>query len=400
MGFASRIKVGLFFNARREQGGLYQYALTLVDCLCRFAPEFDYSLYHAVLEPLPLELVGKNWRVIRLQARAIQVRLLEEALLMSAARAGLEIPFAVITEFAEIKQDHPEVVIYVKPGVHPFQWNYRAIFPIHDLQHRLQPQFPEVSRRGEYKRREFIYTHSIPRATAILTDSEVGKEDVKHCYQVDEKKIFSLPYIAPTFRSDQTSPSFLEYVTKKYALPSQYLFYPASFWTHKNHLRLIRSLGIIADEKKVRIPLVLAGGKRGDYSKVASLVSSLGLDDTVYFIGYVQDNDMPALYRQALALVMPTFFGPTNIPILEAWIAGCAVITSDIRGVREQVADAGLLVDPTSDRAIADAIWSLYQSPQTRSQLIERGKRRAVQWTPPDFARRLSEVIHYSVTQI
>jgi glycosyltransferase involved in cell wall biosynthesis len=58
--------------------------------------------------------------------------------------------------------------------------------------------------------------------------------------------------------------------------------------------------------------------------------------------------------------VMPTFFGPTNIPVLEAWAFGCPVLTSDIRGIREQVGDAALLADPTSVEAIADGIHQLW----------------------------------------
>lgn len=396
MGAARRLTVGIYFNARRQQGGLYQYALTLVDCLCRYVPEFDYQLYHATLEELPLQVSGENWRRVDLSDNAIKIRLLAEAVLLSAARFGVRIPLSLIPEFAEIRKDCPDIMIYVKPGVYPFQWKYKAIFPIHDLQHRLQPEFPEVSKNGEYRRREYFYTRSIPTAAAILTDSETGKEDVMNCYRVNGERIFAIPYIAPTFRSSQTTPEFLEHVKKKYSLPSQYLFYPAAFWKHKNHARLIQAVAILANERNVRIPLILAGSKRAEYERLASLVISLGMQDTVHFIGYVPDDDMAALYRQALALVMPTFFGPTNIPILEAWMAECAVITSDLRGIREQVGDAGLLADPRSERAIAAAIWSLYESTALRQKLIERGRIQAAQWTPQKFAHKLAGAIRYA----
>ncbi|RPJ29522.1 MAG: glycosyltransferase family 1 protein [Chloroflexi bacterium] len=398
MGATRRLKVGIYFNARRQQGGLYQYALTLVDCLYRYVPEFDYRLYHATLEELPLQTPGENWHRVNLSGRAIKTRLLAEAVLLSAARLGIRIPFSLIPEFAEIRNDHLDVMIYVKPGVHPFQWKYKTIFPIHDLQHRLQPEFPEVSQNGEYQRREYFYIRSIAMAPTILTDSETGKEDVLDCYKVNGEQIFVLPYIAPTFRSSQTTPEVLAHVRRKYSLPDQYLFYPAAFWKHKNHARLIHAIAILANERNVRIPLVLVGNKHGEYDGLVSLANSLGLHDIVNFIGYVPDDDMAALYHQALALVMPTFFGPTNIPILEAWMAECAVITSDLRGIREQVGDAGLLANPTSERAIATAIWSLSESPRLRHELIERGKSRAAQWTPQKFAQRLADAIQYTVT--
>jgi glycosyltransferase involved in cell wall biosynthesis len=392
-----RLKVGIFFNARPEQGGLYQYALTLVDCLHRFAPQYDYRFYQATLEPLPLQLSSDNWRIIELPRRGIWFRLFVEMLLMIMARLGVEIPVSLIPEYREIKRDKPDVMIYVKPTCHVFQWNYSAIFPIHDLQHRFQPQFPEVSIKGEYQRREYLYKHSIRSASAILTDSVTGKEDALLCYShADAEKIFPLPHLAPTFRTNWAK---TELVHEKYNLPIQYLFYPAAFWPHKNHEKLVRALSILANEKGASIPLVLAGSPRLEFDKIFALVNSLELRDIVHFIGYVPDDDMNALYQRALALVMPTFFGPTNIPVLEAWAAGCAVITSDVRGIREQVGDAGLLVDPKDERAIANAIWKIYQDQGTHSKLVERGKVRVAQWTPELFTQRLATIIDFAVNK-
>ena len=73
-------------------------------------------------------------------------------------------------------------------------------------------------------------------------------------------------------------------------------------------------------------------------------------------------NDMSALYAEAAGLVMPTFFGPTNIPVLEAFALGCPVVTSDIRGIREQTDGAAILVDPRSPEAIADGLRRLLSS--------------------------------------
>ena len=86
---------------------------------------------------------------------------------------------------------------------------------------------------------------------------------------------------------------------------------------------------------------------------------------------------------------MPTFFGPTNIPVLEAWAFGCPVLTSDIRGVREQVGDAALLADPTSVEAIADGIHRLWTDRELGHTLSNLGRRRLAAYTPEDYLRRL-----------
>jgi glycosyltransferase involved in cell wall biosynthesis len=393
MGSEGRIKVGIFFNARQEQGGLYQYALTLVDCLAQYAPEFEYILVHATLEPLPLSISAKNWHVLELPKPAVQFRMALELVLFHISRAGIHLPFTLIPAYPQINKADVDVMIYVKPTPHVFQWRYPAIFPIHDLQHRLQRQFPEVSAKGEFKRREILYKESIKHAQAILTDSETGKEDVIQLYGTAEKLIHALPYIAPTFRDTSESGVTFETLQAKLGIPEGYFFYPAAFWPHKNHIRLIQSIRQMADQHGVKIPLVLSGSKKREYDDLVLLAESLGLRDVILFVGFVSDDELLLLYQHALALVMPTFFGPTNIPILEAWQAGCPVITSDIRGIREQVGDAGLLVNPLNVQAMADAMWRVFQEPQLRHKLVEKGKSRVQSWTPEMFGRRLAEII-------
>jgi glycosyltransferase involved in cell wall biosynthesis len=102
---------------------------------------------------------------------------------------------------------------------------------------------------------------------------------------------------------------------------------------------------------------------------------------------------MSVIYAEARALTMPTFFGPTNIPVLEAWGFGCPVLTSDIRGIREQVGDAGVLVDPLSVEAIAEGIYQLWTDEGLRRTLAERGRQRLASYTPDDYRKRLIDII-------
>src|SRR5438046_4508110 len=102
---------------------------------------------------------------------------------------------------------------------------------------------------------------------------------------------------------------------------------------------------------------------------------------------------MGPLYSQAACLVMPSFFGPTNIPVLEAWAFGCPVLTSDIRGVREQVGDAALLADPTSVESIADGLHRLWTDRELGRTLSDLGRRRLATYTPEDYVRRLIEIV-------
>ena len=101
-----------------------------------------------------------------------------------------------------------------------------------------------------------------------------------------------------------------------------------------------------------------------------------------------------------LTSVMPTFFGPTNIPVLEAWAFGCPVLTSDIRGVREQAGDAAVLADPRSVEAIADGIYQLWTDENLRRTLADRGRQRLSTYTPDDYRRRLMEILEEAKARV
>jgi glycosyltransferase involved in cell wall biosynthesis len=102
---------------------------------------------------------------------------------------------------------------------------------------------------------------------------------------------------------------------------------------------------------------------------------------------------LPEFYRRARALVMPTFFGPTNIPPLEALSCGCPVAVSNIYAMPEQLGDAALYFDPASPSEIASALERLWRDDALCARLREQGQRRIASWTPAHFARRLKAVL-------
>jgi len=268
--------------------------------------------------------------------------------------------------------------------------------PVHDLQHRLNPQFPEVSADGIWEEREYLYANALPKAAAVLVDSEAGKEDVLDCYPVAGEKIRVLPFTPPAYLRRDYTEEELGAIRRKYHLPEGFLFYPSLFWSHKNHEIILQALSHIKVNQGVAIPAVFTGATQGRYSRYPRLLEmtrASGLEDLVRFTGYVPDDEMGGLYRLATALVMPTFFGPTNIPYLEAFALGCPVIGSDIRGVREQIGGAGLLVNPSSIQEVAEAILKIWSDEALRQELIKKGYDKIKAWDFSKFSAALNQLL-------
>jgi glycosyltransferase involved in cell wall biosynthesis len=294
-----------------------------------------------------------------------------------------------------------DLMIYPSPTPVSFECGVPFVIAIHDLQHRLQPEFPEVSADGEYEKREYLFRNAACRAMAVLADSEIGREDILNCYGddgADPQRIKVLPFVPPSYLAADVPECEARRVRDTYRLSGRYLFYPAQFWPHKNHARIVEALALLRERSGVTIPMVFSGShsrpiRERTFREVNELIDRHGLRSAVSCPGFGPDADMSALYRMADALVMPTFFGPTNIPVLEAWSLGCPVITSDIRGVREQCGDAALLVDPRSIEAIADGVLRLWGDAALRQQLAESGRRRLARYTVADFEQRFYDIL-------
>ena len=235
----------------------------------------------------------------------------------------------------------------------------------------------------------------------ILADSEVGKDDILNFYREvvsDADRIKVLPLMPASTLAPAVTAMDQQNTRRRYSLPERYLFYPAQFWPHKNHRRIIEALGALRQHEGLQIPIVFCGAHSGKireetFNEIMSVAAELDVAKQIYYLGYVPDADMSALYAGAVALVMPTFFGPTNIPVLEAWKLNCPVITSDIRGIREQSGDAALLVAPDSVEAIAQGIHRMWTDEDLRQRLIENGRARLQKFTSQDFRLRLMKIV-------
>ncbi|MCI0447027.1 glycosyltransferase, partial [bacterium] len=162
--------------------------------------------------------------------------------------------------------------------------------------------------------------------------------------------------------------------------------------------RIYNALGNLKDQLNLEIPLVLSGSFAGQlrketYEELMKLADQRGISNQIIYVGYLPEADMGAVYAGSAALVMPTFHGPTNIPVLEAWIYGCPVITSNVRGIRDQAGDAAVLVDPSSVDEIAEGIRKLWTDPEFAKEMANRGRKRISLYTMKDFQKRLTDCI-------
>jgi len=262
------------------------------------------------------------------------------------------------------------------------------IITIWDVEHRLQPYFPELGAYAEWTWREKLFGDTLRRATFVVTGTHVGRHEIVRFYGVDADRIRLLPHPTPTFALDAKHTSV---APLRLPVSSPYVFYPAQFWSHKNHVGLLRGVAELK-RRGVKIDVAFVGSDKGNLEHVRERASALDIYDQVHFLGFVERADLVALYRNATALVYASLCGPENLPPLEAMALGCPVIASDIAGAREQLGDAAVLVDMLDPVAIADAIHRVMTDQMARSQLVTKGTARAAKYTHVEFGRDLGAI--------
>lgn len=271
--------------------------------------------------------------------------------------------------------------------------NIPYICNVWDLQFRLQPWFLEVGSARKWSSRESHYTDMLKRASVIIAGTQAGKDEIVHFYNLREANVRLLPHPTPWFALNSPDSDSHKDILERYNISSSYLFYPAQFWPHKNHVGLLHAIDILRNKYGIILPLVFVGSDKGNKLYVKKVVDQLNLTDQVHFLGFVPQKDLPALYRNAFAMTYLTFFGPENLPPLEAFALGCPVIASAVSGAAEQLGEAAILVDPTDHHQIALEIKTLYENPEKRQSLIAKGKSRAQAWTARDFVRNIFSIL-------
>jgi glycosyltransferase involved in cell wall biosynthesis len=260
-----------------------------------------------------------------------------------------------------------------------------------DLQHRLQPFFPEVSANGVWEGRENFYSQVLKRAAFVIVGTQAGKKEVQTFYGVPDENIRILPHPTPGFALEESARDSVELA--KYNLPANYVFYPAQFWSHKNHAAILRAILHLKRTDNLSLPVVFTGSDQGNETYVRELVQQMQISDQVFFLGHVSRPTLKALYQNALALCYISFFGPENLPPLEAFGLGCPVIAADVPGASEQLGDAAIRVNPANELEIAQALKLLFHDRVKREELVRRGKERARRFTGRDFAKGLFDLL-------
>ena len=230
----------------------------------------------------------------------------------------------------------------------------RNVVSVHDLMHRYEPKFKEASSFLRFFYREKLYRLIAKNSQTIIVDSNLGKKHFIESYNItDSNFVKILPFIAPSYIYDS-----LDYDNNSFDRGNN-IFYPASFWPHKNHINLLKAF-LLLKEEGYSFKLILCGKKNSFRRKIESFIIKNRISEFVEIYDYLSVSELINFYKKSHALIMPTFFGPTNIPPIEALLFNCPIIVSNNYAMPEQFEEAAIYIDPNSVHSIVNGIKLSY----------------------------------------
>ncbi len=260
-----------------------------------------------------------------------------------------------------------------------------------DLQHEELPQnFPP----NEISRRRLKWEAPARSAYSVCVISEfTGQNVAKHLSIPPQRILLTPPPVARSFlKGAPELPDGAYRETIGGSLPERFFLYPSNTWPHKNHARLLEALSQVRTRHD-DVHLVLTGWAHGEQGRIRQAVKRLELANSVTWLGYLDDEWMPFLYRDATALVFPSLYEGFGIPLLEAMYSDCPIACSNTTSCPEVAGPAAIYFDPRDVDEMSAAMESLWTSEQRRHEVVEAGKRQRERFEPRTVAQQLSETL-------
>lgn len=342
----------------QRRTGIGQYSKRLIEQVSKIDKNNSYTLFaflFAKKEPnLPVKSSNVYYKFIKFMPSKVYSRLLKSGVRINVDKLiGAPADLYIFTNFV----------------VWPISKSKRAWSIIYDVSFIEYPEYSEPKNRKYLMK---FVGQTVKRSEKIITISENAKREILEHYPDSKGKI---EIINPAVDHEQYFPrnkNDISQVKKKYNISGSYILYTGTLEPRKNIVGIINAYAKLTNHIKDKISLVLAGGAgwldTEIYNKLEEY-KSLNIIKT----GYIDDEDLPALYSGASVFVYPSYYEGFGMPPLEAMACGTPVITSSSSSLPEVVGNAGIMVKPDDINSLTLNIEKVLKDKILSSDMTEKG---------------------------
>ncbi len=361
------MKIGVMLRHLSDTlGGVVGYSHNLIQGFLRQGPEHEYHLFYADRERMGS--YGQYGNVTEHVLSASNKFVWDQWLMPRAAkRLGLDIIF------------NPKLSV-------PLISSVKRVFVLRPEQFTQPELFPWTDRR--------YFKFFIPRycraSARVIAPTEQARQDIIRYVGVEPERMVTVHEACGEHFFNPPAEDEARRVREKYDLPERFVLFVGALTPLKNFERLVEAFARV--QPRHGLKLVVVGFGRWKFEQDMAFAKKHSVAAHLHFPGFVDDEDLPAVYRLAACLFFPSIYEGFGIPICEAHATGCPVVTTK-RGCCPEVAgDAAELVDPYDVSDMARGLDLVLSDPDLRNRMVNLGRERVQHFRFDRCARETLEV--------
>lgn len=244
------------------------------------------------------------------------------------------------------------------------------VLTTHDIAHYHYPAQVALIHRPYYR---WFIPAFLRKADKIVAVAEYGKQDLIDHYQVSADKIMVVPNGTREVFQPISSTVQVQ-IKQRYSQGQEYFFFLGAIHPRKNLIGLIRGYERFRTNTQAPVKLLIAGKLAWQVEEIMQIHAQSPFAQDIIFLGYLPEETAAQLMATALALTYLSFFEGFGLPVLEALCTDTPVITSNTSSLPEVAGEAALLVDPHNINEIAAAMQRIWDEPELRADLVQKGR--------------------------
>ncbi len=255
-------------------------------------------------------------------------------------------------------------------GMLPLKTRTKTLSIIHDLNFEHHPENLPKNYKNFYCK---FFPKFAEKANRIATVSEFSKQDIIKTYHINSDKI-DVVYNGPNENFKPIAKEEIIAIQHQYTAGKSFFLFVGTLHPRKNLIHLFKAFEQFKKASNSDFKLLVVGKKMWWTKEIEKAFYELKFKNDIIFTGRVSEKELYLITASAYALTYVPIFEGFGIPLVEAMSCGTPVITSNITSMPEVVEDAGILVDPFSETAIANAMLRIVNDVNLRNELSEKSK--------------------------
>jgi len=285
-----------------------------------------------------------------------------------------------------LRQLRPDV-FHGPAFVLPFRKTCPCVATVHDMIYRLFPHTMTWKRRLFWK---VVMRETWKRADYVFADSEHTRRDILRLVNYSADRVEVLPVGISAAYQPEPTPGEQQQLCAQYGLPEKYFLCVGTLEPRKN-LGLALEGFYLYRQSGGTLPLVLAGPRGWLDAPIFKAVYNYNLSESVHLTGWVAPTDLPALYRQATAVLFPSLYEGFGLPVAEAMACGIPVLTSRVSSLPEVGGEAAVYIDPLTGTVLAEAMARIERDIALRDRCRQMGLAQVRRFQWPKIAAQAAE---------